>query len=304
MITVLGEALIDLVAEPGGAVFHALPGGAPMNVAVAIARLGGRVRFLGRTSRDPFGARLRAHLTAEGVDLAGAPVGDEPTALAVVTTDAAGHPTYRFLWETTADRQLSLAELPASLDDDAALVVGSVSTALEPGASAIDALVAREAAHRTVVLDPNVRPQFVADPGAYRARVEQLAARSDVVKISDEDLRWLADADPAATARRWLTGRTTLVVVTRGRDGASAFHAAGAEVTVAAEAVRVVDTVGAGDSALAAVVQWLAEHDRLHRHQLPRLDRDELTAMLRFAAHVSAVTCSRRGADPPRRTEL
>ncbi len=212
MIAVVGESLVDLVADADGRTFHALPGGAPMNVAVTIARLGGTVRFLGRTSADVFGERLRAHLAGEGVSLAGAPVGEEPTALAVVTLDPSGHPSYRFLWDGTADRLLALADLPGSLAGDEALVVGGVSTVLEPVATTVEALVARERAGRIIVFDPNVRPQFVEDPAAFRRRVDRLVGLADVVKVSDEDLAWLSDEDPlsdrgalggAATGRWW-----------------------------------------------------------------------------------------------------
>lgn len=309
MISVIGEAIVDLVPDPDGTTFHALPGGAPMNVAVAVARLGSAVRFLGRTSGDPFGHELRAHLGAEGVSLDGAPVGDEPTAVALVSLDADGHPSYRFLWDGTADRSVTLDELPADLGDDAALVVGGVSTVLEPGATTIEALVARERGARTVVFDPNVRPQFVTDPAAFRARVEGLTAMADVVKVSDEDLAWLSDEDPLVTAAGWAArphagpAHAPLVIVTRGARGPVGFLG-DQRVEVPGRSVEVVDTVGAGDSFLGAVVAWLDQHDRLRMGTRDGLGTADVEAMLAFATQVAAVTCTRRGADPPRRDEL
>lgn len=306
MIVVVGEALIDALVSRDGIDVTTLPGGAPMNVAVAVARLGTDARFLGRTSTDAFGRRLRAHLATEGVSVDGAPVGDEPTAVALVTTDDDGHPTYRFLWDATADRSLRLDELPDDLAGAVALVVGGVSTVLEPGATAIEALVEREQSRVAVVLDPNVRAQFVSQMDAHRDRVERLVRASTVVKVSDEDLDVLGHPDHLATIRRWATADDgpALVILTRGPDGPVAVTSDGATVSADAPQVEVFDTVGAGDSFLAATVAWLAQRDRLTRPALRALDAVALSDLLAYAARAAAITCTRPGADPPTAADL
>jgi fructokinase len=305
MVHILGEALIDLMAADcaGTPGFVPRVGGSPFNVAIGLARLGTPSSFLGRTSTDRFGAQLRDHLAAEGVDVSAVPVGPEPTAIAVVDLDEHGHPTYRFAWDATADRQLALSDLPADLGGGA-LHVGSVQTVLEPGASAVAALVARERGRRAICLDPNVRPQFVDDRAAYTARLEQLVAAADLVKVSDEDLAWLApEVDPVATARGWLDLGPRLVVLTRGARGAVAVQATGT-VEVAAQPVEVVDTVGAGDAFMSGLLAWLDDAGVLEPDGLAGLDADGARGALTFAARVSAITCTRAGADPPRRDEL
>jgi fructokinase len=307
VIVVCGEALIDLTpARCGGEDgFVPRPGGSPFNVAVGLARLDVPTAFVGRLSDDRFGRMLRTRLETEGVDLRAVAVGPEPTPLAVVHVDDSGHPTYSFHWEGTADRHLRAADLPARLPDAVrAIHVGSVSLSLEPGASTIARLVERERPTRVICLDPNVRPGVVGDDEGYRARLREWVRRADVVKVSDEDLAWLAPGvAPREAARRWLDQGAHLVVVTRGRDGAVGMTGA-VEVAVTAPAVEVADTVGAGDAFSAGMLAALGERDLLERTGLSRLDADELRAVLCFAVAVAASTCQRSGADPPRRSEV
>ncbi len=310
MIVVAGEALVDLVDEGDGS-FRAIPGGSPANVAVGLARLGAPVQMLTRLSRDGFGRRIGAHLAGSGVGLDLAVEAAEPTPLAVATLDMQGRASYSFYVQGTADRMWQAAEVPERLPTGSqALCVGSLALALEPGAGLLGGLLERERqrAEVTVVLDPNVRPALMGDPDAARARTRRLVVASDVVKVSDEDLAWLAPGeDPQAAARAWVATGPQLVVVTRGAAGAYAVTAAGVEVAVPAAAVTLVDTVGAGDAFTSGLVDGLRREGALGgqaRSWLGELDAEVLGSVLARAIRVSALTCGRRGADPPYAAEV
>jgi fructokinase len=307
VIVVCGEALIDLTAVTvdGERLYRALPGGGPHNTAVALARLGVPVAFCGRLSSDAFGRQLRRSLIGNGVDDRFVVSGPEPTTLALVDLDDDGVPEFSFHGNGTADRLLAPADLPASLGDADAVHFGTLSLVLEPGATALEALMAREAGRRLVVVDPNVRPAVLGDRDAYRARVERWLRWSDVVKVSDADLAWLHPGeDPLAVCRRWAAGAgPVLVVLTRGPAGASACWAGG-DVTVPAPTIEVVDTVGAGDAFGAGLLAELRRLDALRRDRVAGLGAADMTGALAFAVEVAAVSCTRPGADPPRLAEL
>ncbi len=304
MIGVVGEALIDLkVGEDDPRRPEAHPGGSPMNVAVTLGRLESEVAFLGRFSADPFGRLLRSHLADSGVDLRWAVEAAEPTSLAVVSVGRDGGASYSFHVRGTADWQWTPAELPDAPALDA-VHAGSLALALEPGGPVLGRWLERLAASATVSLDPNVRPALLGDRAAYRDRLERWLACSGVVKVSDEDLAWISPgADPVAVAREWAAAGPRLVMVTRGGDG-SLVLCDGEEATVPARRTDVVDTVGAGDSFSGALLDWLGRHGRLRPGDLERLTGAEARAAVAFAAEVAALTCSRPGADPPRRREL
>lgn len=278
-------------------------GGSPFNVAIGLARLGQPVAYLGGLSADAAGRRLRAALAAEGVDTRLAPELDAPTTLVMVDVGADGRPCYRFLGAGAADRLLpasAAASLPGGVR---ALQLGSYALVVEPVASVLRALVEREHSRLVVAYDPNVRPGVEPDAARWREALEWMAPRCCLLKASDEDLAWLyPGVDAADVARGWLAAGVELAVVTRAAHGASAWTAA-AGVHVAAPAVALVDTVGAGDTVQAALLAWLAEHERLAPGRLG-LDAGELRAALAFALRAAACTCSRRGADLPRRADL
>jgi fructokinase len=289
VLLVCGEALIDLVGQPDGR-YLARPGGGPANTAVALARLGVSVGLVARLSRDPFGEQIREHLEASGVDLALSRRVDEPTTLAVATLDESGQARYGFYWQGTADWQWTLAELPDVAEPVRAVVVGSLAVALPPGGDAVSAWARNS--RRPVVLDPNVRPMLLGDRDSYRWRLDPLVQAATVVKVSDEDLGWTHPGeDPVEVARAW---RRPLTVVTRGAAGAIAVLDGGEPVEVAGRQVEVVDTVGAGDAFTGGLLSLL-DFDDLAGSVRPALER---------AVEVSAVTCSRAGADPPWQREL
>ena len=307
MIVVCGEALIDRIPSPtraggqGGGTDT--PGGGPFTTARALARLGVPVQFLGHLSRDAFGKQLCDLLAADGADLALTSVGPEPTTLAIVEVNATGHAAYRFVSDGSSAPNLTREMVPASFGPDvSALHVGTLGLVFEPIANTIAALVDREHSQRLVMVDPNIRPTVVKGAANYKARLDRIIAQSTIIKASDADIDWLFPGlDRMAAARSLLARGPKLVVVTLGPEGAIGVTTS-AEVRVPAPAVQVVDTIGAGDAFGAALLAWLYDHKRLSRDL--RLEREELRQALEFACLVASITCTRPGADPPRRAEL
>ncbi|MGF1429555.1 PfkB family carbohydrate kinase [Kitasatospora sp. LaBMicrA B282] len=308
---VIGESVADIVRAPGlPDVWH--PGGSPANVAYGLARLGHRTALLTELGADPAGELISAHLRGAGVTLA-ATAAAEPlrTPTALVSLDAAGRADYSF------DIHWSLPQVPAPgpAGDAAHLHFGSIAALLAPGAAATLDLVARRRAVATVSYDPNIRPGLLEELGAdpaevrarVRARVERCVALSDLVKASDEDLDWLYPGRPAAeSAAHWHALGPALVLVTHGAEGAAGRSGA-ARAAVPARPAQVVDTVGAGDSFMAAVLDALAARGLLGapaRPGLGSLDVPALTAVLEHAVAAAAVTVSRAGANPPTAAEL
>jgi fructokinase len=310
MILTCGDALFDVFANPSSSTssiaLDARVGGSPLNVAVALSRLGQSTAFLAKVSTDPFGRRLLAHLESEGVDTDLTVRTSAPTTLAIVALDDKGVPTYSFYTGGTADRSLEAAELPARLPDAVRVVhIGSYSTALEPTASSLEALVTRERGRRFISYDPNIRPSIVPDPELWRRRVAALTAQAHLVKASVEDIQFLyPGADVDGVLADWLDRGAGIAVATMGEVGAMAVTKQGITARVSSRTVKVVDTVGAGDTFQAALLTWLAEHGRLSPDDLATLSADDLNALLAFAARAAAITCSRRGADMPRRNEI
>lgn len=307
MVLVFGESLIDVfpAAEtPTGITLDGRVGGSPFNVAVGLARLRQAVAFVSCISTDSFGDRLVQALEAEDVDLSLVQRHISPTTLSVVTADANGVPTYAFHGDHGADRMLDprpLETLPARAR---VLQLGSYPLVVEPIASTLRRVVQREHRARLVAYDPNVRLNVEPSVLRWRAAVEWMVQRTHLLKISEEDAALLYPGDSLeALAQRWLAQGVSLVVVTHGGEGASAWTAR-VQVREAAVPVELVDTVGAGDTFQAALLTWLAEQERLGAKALALLAADELRACLRFAAKAAAITCSRRGADLPRRSEL
>jgi fructokinase len=301
VIVVGGEALFDLVLE-GTEDLRAHPGGGPFNTARTVARLAQPVAFLGRLSSDRFGSQLRRLLEGDGVGLGAAVDTEDPTTLALAELDPSGGATYRFYERATSAPGLTvdaaLAALPAAVD---VLHVGTLGLVLEPMATALEAVVDHLAGHALVAVDPNCRPAVIEDPAAYRARLRRVLARTDLVKVSDEDLAWLdPGTPPVAAARALLAGGAAAAVLTRGGDGAVVVTAE-EEVAVPAPPAQVVDTIGAGDAFGGGLLAWWR---RAGLGAADLRDRDSLVEATRFACLVAARTCERAGASPPRLEEL
>ena len=307
MFLVCGEALMDVFALADthtGTTLDARVGGSPFNVAVALARLAQPVGFFGAVSTGFLGERLMRAFAAEGVATGAVVRTDAPTTLSLVGLDAAGVPSYAFYGSGAADRQVEAADLGRVASGLRALHLGSYATVVEPVASTLRALVEREQGRTLIAYDPNIRLNVEPDLARWQAQVDWMLPRSDLLKISDEDLGLLYPGlAPETFAARALAQGTRAMVVTRGAHGASAWTAL-AQASVAGVPVSVVDTVGAGDTFQAALLTWLAEHGVLTGNALAGLSGPEWHAALGFAARAAAITCSRRGADMPRRNEL
>jgi fructokinase len=301
LVLVAGEALFDLWMGAGDEV-HGRPGGGPFNTARTLARLERPVAYLGRLSSDRFGRTLERMLADDGVRLDAVVATDDPTTLALADIDEAGGARYSFYDRGTAapglTEEAALAALP---DGIGVLHVGTLGLALEPVAAAVEAVVERLAGAAIVMVDPNVRPWVIADPEAYRARLRRVLARTDVVKVSEEDLAWLQPgAAPEEAARALLAEGPAVALLTRGGDGATVLTASGSE-EVPAPPTKVVDTIGAGDAFGGGFLAWWGARG-LGREELGDL-RPAVEAT-RFATLVAARTCERAGADPPRLAEL
>ena len=293
-VTVIGEALVDIVHAPDGT--RSSPGGSPANVALALGRRGLRPMLVTQLADDAHGRDVTAWLTQSGVDVhvAGTP---QRTSTAVAHLDVAGAATYDFdiVWDPA----------PWNAPTGPVVHTGSIATALLPGADVVESALRTARADSVVTFDPNVRPSLVTDADDVRARVARLVALADVVKASGEDLDWLHPGrDHRDIAREWLAAGPSLVVVTEGGDGSFAAHATGI-VEQAARPVTVIDTVGAGDTFMAALIAGLHAPTAAEvRARIAGFTAADLTALLAAAAAAAAVTVSRPGADPPWAAEL
>ena len=293
---VVGEALIDVVQHAGQALGEHV-GGSPLNVAIGLALLGRRVEFLTWIGDDDRGRRIADYLHDGGVDLAAGSVGASRTATALAELDEKGAATYQFDIEW---------QLPPRVGFGSPLVLhtGSIATALKPGCDAVAELIDAHAATATISFDPNIRPPFYEDAEEALSRVESVVAHSDVVKASDEDMRWLdPNSSPEELAARWLTLGPAIIAVTFGAHGSYAICAHGAE-RIPAYPAEVVDTVGAGDSFMTGLIDALWDAGLLGAHrreQLRAIDADVLRQVLKVAALSSALTVARPGAALPDR---
>lgn len=292
-IWVCGEVLIDIL--PTGPVV----GGGPANTAKALARLGHDVHFIDGISSDAYGQSARAELLNDGVNLDLSLASDRPTCTATVTLDAAGSASYEFLIDGTATFDFNASWLPDPYRyQPQVLHIGTLVTVIEPGASALYDWAMTVAELAPIVFDPNIRPSVMPDRDLYEAAVEKWAAISAVIKVSDDDLAWLfPDQSIDDVAQRWINDGAFLVVVTRGANGLVGYTADG-RVEVPGVKVDVLDTVGAGDTVGAIVVEAMLAHG------LIELRGDLLRNVLARAAAAAAITCSRKGAQPPYKHEL
>jgi fructokinase len=307
MFVVCGEALLD-VFEAGetasGLTLDARIGGSPFNVAMGLARLARPVAFCGGVSTGFTGRRLLRALSEEGIATDCTALLDAPTTLSLVGLDASGVPSYAFYGQGCADRLLPLSvldKIPAGAD---AFHFGSYAMVVEPVAGTQRALVERECRRSVIAYDPNLRLNVEPDIAHWRDTLQWMVPRTHILKLSEEDFELLCPGeDPGERARAWMAAGVQLVVLTRGARGAWAWTAAH-DCQVEPVQVPVVDTVGAGDTFQAALLTALAERGLMSPDLLGGLTADTLAEVLGFASRAAAITCSRRGADLPRRAEL
>lgn len=297
----MGEALIDFVPVPapdGGPAYAPRCGGSPFNAAKAAALAGVEVGFLGAISTDLFGEMLQADLVRHGVDTTQAPRLSAPTTLAFVDLQA-GEPRYAFFNEGTATRLIApdaagFAPGPGDVVD-----FGSISLIDLPGADAIASFAEGVAGRALVAIDPNARPGMTPDPEAWRRRIGRIFTVAGIVRLSVEDLAALAPGTaPQDFARAQIARGTGLVVVTHGGDGAEAWTAS-AHVRSAGRPVRVVDTVGAGDTLMGTLLASLAADGHTTGDALRRLSAEGLSASLDRAVAAAALNCMASGCAPP-----
>jgi fructokinase len=296
VIVVVGEALIDLVIDPDGTV-HAKLGGAPFNTARACGRLGAPVAFVGAISIDRFGTMLAGQLQADRVSTDWLPRVTMPTTLAAAELDDRGTASYRFYIDGTSAP--ALVEAPGVAPT--VLFTGGLGLVLHPMADTVERMVAEASADCLVMVDVNCRPLVIPDRESYLRSVDRVIAGADLVKVSDEDLAYIAPGvDPIAAARALLALGPSAVLVTAG-GGAVHVLTADGQATVPVDRVEVVDTIGAGDSFGAGFLCWWLESGNTVS-DLGSLDH--LVPAIRAATVVAGIVCGRRGADPPWRLEL
>jgi fructokinase len=297
-IWVCGEVLIDLIPGADG-VRVAHVGGGPANTAKALARLGHDVHFIDGISSDEFGQMSRKELLDDEVKLDLALNSDKPTCTAEVTLAPNGSASYVFTIDGTATFDFNNSWLPdASRLKPKVLHIGTLVTIIEPASSVLYDWAVKVNEFAPIVFDPNIRPSVVGDRGRYAAAVEKWAAISSVIKLSDDDVKWLyPDETFEGVAQRWISQGTSVVVITRGAEGLIGFTADGA-VEVPGVKVEVADTVGAGDTVGAILVEAMIEKG------LENLKGEVLRATLYRAAVAAGITCSRKGAQPPYKHEL
>ncbi|MFI2765912.1 carbohydrate kinase family protein [Ruegeria faecimaris] len=308
MILCCGEALIDMIETPtisGELGFVPHSGGAIFNTAIALGRLDTPVGLLTGLSSDMFGQQLMAALKASHVDSDRVIHSDRPTTLAFVQLKD-GQAAYSFVDENSAGRMLTPEDMPTHLPSVSALYLGGISLACEPCADAYAAVLDRFGSERAVMLDPNIRPDFIRDQTRYRTRLNRMIAQADIVKVSDEDLNWIIPG-PESLAEKvplLLQAGPSVVIVTRGSEGAIGYLADGSDVSVPVKKVEVVDTVGAGDTFNAGVLSALDQSGHLTKSELRTLPANALRVALSKGAEVAAVTVARAGANPPWAHEL
>lgn len=307
MFVVSGEALMDVFGgdeTPHGLQLDARIGGSPLNVAIGLARLAQPVAFFGALSSGFLGQRLLRALHVEGVDTQAVARLDAPTTLGLVGLDAAGVPSYAFYGHGCADRLLPLHALAAVPAGARAFHFGSYAMVVEPVAATQRALVEREHGRSLIAYDPNIRLNVEPDIGRWRDTLQWMLPRCHLLKVSEEDLGLLYPGHALPElASAWTAQGVAWVVVTRGSEGAGAWSATHS-LQVEPVRVAVADTVGAGDTFQAALLTALAERDVLTPQRLRELPAQAMLEVLEFASRAAAITCSRRGADLPRRGEL
>lgn len=306
MLTVIGEALVDIVKRPDQPE-HAYPGGSPMNVAIGVSRLGHKTQFIGRYGDDENGKMIDAHLRDSGVLL---PVGadDKKTSTAQANIGETGAAEYEFDLDWSLDAAKDTLREVA--ETATAIHVGSIGAMLEPGATTVVETLQAADGTALITYDPNCRPTIIPDSSVARDWAQRIIKHADVVKASDEDLLWLyPNRTLEDTAKAWLEAGVNLVIVTRGEMGPCAFtkSVASQGVAVPAHKVEVADTVGAGDSLMAALITTLLDRGIEGADastKIEELTEDDLKEILTFSATAAGITVSRAGAHPPTREEL
>ena len=307
-VLVIGEALVDVVHGINGEIKN-IPGGSPANTAVALARLGTKTYMKARTSTDQFGTEIRNYLNNQNVNLDYSLVVKNPSSVVNALIQKDGSAKYEANLRGAADYGWTFEELNQVIDPDIQIVqLGSLTSYIEPGATNIEKWFSqlRQSNKYLLTFDPNIRhPLDGENEVDVRSRAKKLASLSHVVKASDEDLNWIfSNNNPQDSAINIIESGASLVVVTLGKKGAFAVNKKLEIVEVKANEIAVIDTIGAGDTFAAALITQLLENSLINKNALDNLSSDDLTEILTNCSAVSAITCSRQGANPPHRHEV
>jgi fructokinase len=296
-VWVTGEVLIDLIPE--GSERKPIVGGGPANTAKTLSKLGIDIQFIDGISTDDYGLMAKEELVASGVKLDYVKYSDKPTCLAIVSLSDSGSASYEFVIENTATFDFTLDWLPNPQTERPSLLhIGTLATVIEPGASVLFEWAQSVAKIAPIVFDPNIRPAVIGDREVYKNQVERLVSISSAVKVSDEDLKWLYPSlEIEQAVNNWIAKGLSLIVVTSGDKGLAGYRV-GEKVSVDAVKVTVADTVGAGDTVGAILVEAIVKDG------LDTLDGVRLEMMLKRAAKAAAITVSRSGANPPTLKEI
>jgi len=307
-VLVIGEALVDVVHGINGEIKN-IPGGSPANTAVALARLGTKTYMKARTSTDQFGTEIRNYLTSQNINLDYSLVVKNPSSVVNALIQKDGSAKYEANLRGAADYGWTFEELNQVIDPDIQIVqLGSLTSYIEPGATNVEKWFSklRQSNKYLLTFDPNIRhPLDGENEVDVRSRAKKLASLSHVVKASDEDLNWIfSNNNPQDSAINIIESGASLVVVTLGKKGAFAVNKKLEIVEVKANEIAVIDTIGAGDTFAAALITQLLENSLINKNALDNLSSDDLTEILTNCSAVSAITCSRQGANPPHRHEV
>jgi fructokinase len=294
---VIGEALIDLI--PDGSDRKPIVGGGPANTAKALAKIGIDTQFIDGISTDDYGQMAKDELISAGIKLDYVKYSDKPTCLAIVSLSDSGSASYVFVIENTATFDFNPDWLPNPQTERPALLhVGTLATAIEPGASILFEWAQSVAKVAPIVFDPNIRSAVISDRKQYVIQVERWVSISSAIKVSDEDIKWLYPSlEIEQVVNNWLAKGPSLIVVTYGDKGLAGYRVS-EKVSVEALKVAVVDTVGAGDTVGAILVEAIVKDG------LDSLSGVRLEMMLKRAAKAAAITVSRTGANPPSKEEI
>jgi len=307
-VLVIGEALVDVVHGINGEIKN-IPGGSPANTAVALARLGTKTYMKARTSTDQFGTEIRNYLTSQNINLDYSLVVKNPSSVVNALIQKDGSAKYEANLRGAADYGWTYEELDQVIDPDIQIVqLGSLTSYIEPGATNVEKWFSklRQSNKYLLTFDPNIRhPLDGENEVDVRSRAKKLASLSHVVKASDEDLNWIfSNNNPQDSAINIIESGASLVVVTLEKKGAFAVNKKLEIVEVKANEIAVIDTIGAGDTFAAALITQLLENSLINKNALDNLSSDDLTEILTNCSAVSAITCSRQGANPPHRHEV
>ena len=309
MIICCGEALIDFIPMQDGLSYRPCPGGSILNIAVGLGRMQVPVGFLSQLSTDMFGDLLANYLIKNNVNLEFCPRIDGQTTLAFVSLpeETAQEPQFAFYANDAVDRSMTTDDLPAKFEKGVtAMHFGSISLVLEPGATALEALMKRESRRRVLTLDPNVRPAVVSNAERYRQRFTEWVSLVDILRLSQVDMEYLyPDKSIEELLLEWFDAGVGLVILTQGVNGSHGYLPNGINVFVPAKKIVVKDTIGAGDTFFSAALAYLYDHEKLsHRTLVSEMTAEELEVCLTFATKAAAINCTKEGADPPYKNEM